>query len=184
VDEAWNVLYVSLDANSRDAAERVLQLTMQAKEHGVKKTELTVCRHQSIFFLFGNALCVTFQALKTLFRNVDWPALLNKLLTSAIPQIYWAGYDSLVLISAHYLAKWSVIVSQYPLTYLFPRRWLDIKGQKVVDFWQAAMRAVISSVVFRPGISQVCILAQFAVWTSTDHVISPERNPMEAPLCL
>jgi len=45
IDEAWNVLYASWDANSRDAAERVLQLTMQAKEHGVKKTELIVRRH-------------------------------------------------------------------------------------------------------------------------------------------
>ncbi len=52
VGEAWNVLCASLDANSRDAAERVLRLTMQAKEHGVKKTEIIVCRHQFKFFLF------------------------------------------------------------------------------------------------------------------------------------
>ncbi|KAF8973686.1 hypothetical protein BDZ97DRAFT_1648315 [Flammula alnicola] len=70
------------------------------------------------------------------------------------PQIYWAGYDSLVLISAHVVAKWSVVVSEDPLINVFPRRWLDIRGIKVADFWQAALRAVMGLVVFRPGISQ------------------------------
>jgi len=77
------------------------------------------------------------------------------MLAADIPQIHWAGYESLVLISARHVAKWSVTVSQTPLVNLFPRRWLDIRGQKVADFWQAAVRAVMSCVIFRPGISQV-----------------------------
>jgi hypothetical protein len=83
--------------------------------------------------------------------------VLNRLLEADIPQVYWVGYKSLVLISAHHIGKWSVAVSQKPLVYVFPRRWTDIKGQKIVDFWQAAVRAVISTIIFRPGISQVRI---------------------------
>lgn len=79
----------------------------------------------------------------------------NQMAEADMPQIYWTGYDSLVLISAHVVAKWSVIVSEDPLTYMFPRRWLDIRGVKVPDFWQAALRAVMGLVVFRPGIPQV-----------------------------
>lgn len=72
-----------------------------------------------------------------------------------LPQIYWTGYESLVLISAHAVAKWSVLVSREPLINAFPRRWLDIRGVKVPDFWQAALRAVMGLIIFRPGISQV-----------------------------
>jgi transcription factor C subunit 3 len=38
---------------------------------------------------------------------------------------------------------------------MFPRRWLDIKGEKVPDIWQAAIRAVMGTIIFRPGILQV-----------------------------
>lgn len=43
LDEAWNVLWASLDAHSRDVAERILRVTAQAKEHGLKKTDVIVC---------------------------------------------------------------------------------------------------------------------------------------------
>lgn len=123
---------------------------------------------------------MTFQALTTF---VDLSSLLSKLLSSAIPQVYWVGYDSLVLISAQYIATWSVIVSQNPLTYLFPRRWLDIRGQKVNDYWQAAMRAVISLVVFRPGITQVSNFAP-PIRTLTDHVIFRAKSSGGSALCM
>lgn len=74
---------------------------------------------------------------------------------ASIPQVYWTGYESLVLVSAHFIAKWSVIVAKDPMYSLFPRRWLDIKGNKVPSFWHAALRSVMGSVIFRPGISQV-----------------------------
>lgn len=83
------------------------------------------------------------------------PAILNRMVAADIPQVFWTGYDSLVLVSAPYIAKWGVIVGQNPLVYVLPRRWLDISGHTVVDFWQAALRAVIGIVLFRPGIPQV-----------------------------
>ncbi|KDR85304.1 hypothetical protein GALMADRAFT_51568 [Galerina marginata CBS 339.88] len=71
-----------------------------------------------------------------------------------IPQLYWAGYDSLDLVSAQFVARWSVMVSRNPIIHVFPRRWLDIRGTKVAAFWQAALRAIMGLVVFRPGITQ------------------------------
>lgn len=83
------------------------------------------------------------------------PFLVDQLIEAEVPQVYWTGYDSLVLVSAYHVAKWSVVVSKTPLINEFPRRWLDIRGTKVEDFWQAALRAVMSLVVFRPGITHV-----------------------------
>lgn len=77
------------------------------------------------------------------------------MLTANIPLVYWVGYDEMRLISTQCAAKWAVVTQQDPLTRIFPRRWLDLKGQKIADFWQSALRAVMSTVVFRPGISQV-----------------------------
>jgi hypothetical protein len=74
---------------------------------------------------------------------------------ASIPQVYWTGYESLILVSAHFVAKWGVNITKDPISCLFPRRWLDIKGNKVPSFWHAALRSVMGSVIFRPGISQV-----------------------------
>lgn len=79
----------------------------------------------------------------------------NQMVEASIPQVYWTGYESLILVSAHFIAKWGVNVSKDPMSSLFPRRWLDIKGNKVSSFWHAALRSVMGSVIFRPGISQV-----------------------------
>ena len=79
----------------------------------------------------------------------------NQMTEASIPQLYWTGYESLILVSAHSIAKWGVTITKDPMSSLFPRRWLDIKGNKVPSFWHAALRSVMGSVIFRPGISQV-----------------------------
>lgn len=94
------------------------------------------------------------------------PKVVQRLVEADIPQLYWVGYDSLVLVSAHYVAKWGVIVSKSPLVYVFPRRWLDIRGVKVADFWQAALRAVMGLVIFRPGMTQVNIDCDSLIYAS------------------
>jgi len=47
---------------------------------------------------------------------------------------------------------------------------MDIKGQKVVDFWQVAVRAVMSTIIFRPGISQVRVYNHELSFV-TDHLV-------------
>ncbi|EDR15730.1 uncharacterized protein LACBIDRAFT_300961 [Laccaria bicolor S238N-H82] len=70
------------------------------------------------------------------------------------PLLYWVGYSSIVIVCARFVGKWSAMTSLQPVTKTFPRRWLDIVGLRVADFWQSALRAVMGLVIFRPGISQ------------------------------
>lgn len=47
-----------------------------------------------------------------------------------------------------------MVVSEEPRTRVFPRRWIDIRGDRIPNLWAAALRAVLGTLVFRPGISQ------------------------------
>ena len=96
--------------------------------------------------------------------------------------VFWAGYKNIVLVSAHFLGAWTVltklepardsqeehinqesqtspvdmeVVATKPLLTIFPRRWLDVNGRQIPELWEAACRAVIGIVVFRPGVNQV-----------------------------
>ncbi|KAA1468493.1 hypothetical protein DENSPDRAFT_833797 [Dentipellis sp. KUC8613] len=80
--------------------------------------------------------------------------VIEQLLDAPIPLIHFCGYSSLVMVSASFIQPWTIVVSSDPLIRVFPRRWLDISGSKMNDIWEAAMRAVVGTVVFRPGISQ------------------------------
>lgn len=69
--------------------------------------------------------------------------------------MYWVGYSkTLYLVSASHIASWTVQVAADLTTRVFPRRWLDINGDRVVEVWESALRAVVGTVLFRPGISQ------------------------------
>ncbi|KAF8640756.1 hypothetical protein AX17_000406 [Amanita inopinata Kibby_2008] len=78
----------------------------------------------------------------------------RRLTDAPVPILFWTGYTSIVLVHSVFLEKWSVVVSESPLTRSFPRRWYDIMGSKVSDYWEAAVRAVVGVVLFRPGITQ------------------------------
>lgn len=84
-----------------------------------------------------------------------------------VPLLYWMGYSVIALVSAHYISKWSIAVSDAPPINVLPRRWLDIQGIRVADYWRSALRAVMGLVVFRPGITQVSD-EQTSVWCLTD----------------
>ncbi|KXN81127.1 hypothetical protein AN958_06081 [Leucoagaricus sp. SymC.cos] len=75
-------------------------------------------------------------------------------MTTTVPLVYWTGYNSLVLVSAPFIKYWSTKISDTPLQRIFPRRWLDTEGRRIREFWEAALRAVLGLVIFRPGISQ------------------------------
>ncbi|KAL1737684.1 hypothetical protein HDZ31DRAFT_51942 [Schizophyllum fasciatum] len=70
------------------------------------------------------------------------------------PALFWVEYTPSKLVSSSFLAEWTVVTSVGPVQKVFPRRWLDIRGMKMMDLWEAALRAVIGVVLFRPGISQ------------------------------
>ncbi|KIM47907.1 hypothetical protein M413DRAFT_439604 [Hebeloma cylindrosporum] len=133
LDEAWATFSDTLDPENRNDAIWILDTVRQTKEVGVRKSDLLASAGP---------------------RASRVPFLINQLIEAEVPQLYWTGYDSLVLTTAQHVAKWSVVVSKSPLINEFPRRWLDIKGTKIADFWQAALRAVMGLVIFRPGITQ------------------------------
>lgn len=86
-------------------------------------------------------------------------ALLRSLSSLPVPLLYVVGYSSTVLISAAHLDAWTVTLGgeseTSPVVKIFPRRWLDIAGNRVREVWDAAVRSVVALVHSRPGISQV-----------------------------
>ncbi|KAF8167796.1 hypothetical protein B0H34DRAFT_644725 [Crassisporium funariophilum] len=132
--DAWSAFSAVLTRDEFDDAQRILDAVRRGGDNGVKKADLLHSADPS---------------------TPRKSMIINQMIEEAIPQVYWAGYESLILVSAQHIAKWSVIVSKDPVLRIFPRRWLDIKGMKVVDFWQAALRAVMGTIVFRPGVTQV-----------------------------
>lgn len=149
LDEARKLFLDTLNPSLRDTAREILTAIDQSKEQGIKKSSVIVRSLRILISSFSNR-CSHQNSLAS--STTD---LLHKLLVADIPQAYWVGYEALVLVSAHFITKWGVAISQKPLVYIFPRRWMDAKGRKVSEFWQAAIRAVMGTVIFRPGISQV-----------------------------
>ncbi|KAJ7124739.1 hypothetical protein C8R43DRAFT_32196 [Mycena crocata] len=68
--------------------------------------------------------------------------------------MFWAGYSSLVLVGSVFLRTWTVQISTEPVTRIFPRRWIDLSGAKVMDLWDSATRAVMGVLVFHPGVTK------------------------------
>ncbi|KAH9912240.1 uncharacterized protein BXZ73DRAFT_107525 [Epithele typhae] len=110
-------------------------------------------------------------------------AVARRLTDGEVPLAHWTGYITPVLVSAMHLREWTVVVTgrnaaaddadgshthvegtdddagtaaraNARKSMLFPRRWLDIRGWKLTEVWDAALRAVLALVLLRPGISQ------------------------------
>lgn len=128
--EEWTSIKESLHPQEIEVATQILTMVQDAKEHGVTKSRLRGL------------------------SNGQHLSVVKKLTESSVPLLFWAGYSTLVLVSSAYLKNWSVLVSESPPIRHFPRRWLDISGLKIVDFWETALRAVLGVIIFRPGISQ------------------------------
>ncbi|KAH9486640.1 Transcription factor tau subunit sfc3 [Psilocybe cubensis] len=131
--DAWSIFRISLSQDDQETADWVLDIVSQRRESGIKKGDL--------ISLAGP-------------RDLRVAIVVNQMVEAEIPLIHWMGYDSLVLVSAQYLRKWTVVVSEEPFVNALPRRWLDIRGNRVADFWQSGLRAVMGLIVFRPGITQ------------------------------
>jgi transcription factor C subunit 3 len=87
--------------------------------------------------------------------NTNLLDVVQELMKRTVPLIYWVGYASLSLVSALFVKSWSIKISESPVVRIFPRRWLDTQGRQVVEYWQAALKAVLGLIIFRPGISEV-----------------------------
>ncbi|KAK2461682.1 hypothetical protein APHAL10511_006145 [Amanita phalloides] len=133
LEDEWTSIYSSFDEEEKGVAQRILDIVREAGAKGISKSRLRDLIHLADHRLFNTV---------------------HHLIDAAIPIIFWTGYDTTVLAHSIYLSKWTVIVSDDPLTRLHPRRWYDIEGYRIPAYWEAALRCVMGLVIFRPGITQ------------------------------
>jgi transcription factor C subunit 3 len=131
---------------------KVLAAVHNAGRDGITPQVLRVSP-KSIIYNLLDWLCA-FQTVAQI-QKIDLISVIEELARTTVPWVYWTGYASLVLVSAPFIKYWSVKLSENPLRQIFPRRWLDTDGCKIREFWQAALKAVLGLVIFRPGISHV-----------------------------
>lgn len=83
--------------------------------------------------------------------------VIDRFTSATIPLAFWTGYTRIVLVSSKFLDAWTVPIprAEGMLIRVFPRRWLDIHGRELVDILEAAHKAVMSIVLFKPGVTQV-----------------------------
>ncbi|KAL4080394.1 hypothetical protein V8B97DRAFT_1863880 [Scleroderma yunnanense] len=80
--------------------------------------------------------------------------LVQRMTSLSPPVLFWTGYVTPVLVASENCIPWTAIVSDHPITFVLPRRWLGVRGSRLNDFWMAALRAIVGTVILRPGIPQ------------------------------
>ncbi|KAL0572575.1 hypothetical protein V5O48_009395 [Marasmius crinis-equi] len=132
LEDSWTIRRERFDEAEFLIVQIVLWLVDQAGEGGVTKEDLVVNTKVTLDKLMP---------------------VIAKLVSEPFPALYWVGYTQQLLVAPAYLAKWTVVVNETPLMRVLPRRWMTTSGYKNMDIWDAGLRAVVGSVIFRPGIS-------------------------------
>ncbi|KAI0823034.1 hypothetical protein BC628DRAFT_1365542 [Trametes gibbosa] len=143
--EAEQSLLLELDEDERVAAERILATLRDAGSVGVVKRQL-----------LAHLEAVPAATVKHVIQRIT---------DAPVPLAHWTGYTAVVLVGAAHITPWAVVVPVSENTearavpsvkqmMIFPRRWLDIRGRKLREVWDAALRAVVGLVLLRPGISE------------------------------
>ncbi|KAJ7042665.1 hypothetical protein C8F04DRAFT_1390618 [Mycena alexandri] len=133
LEEEWGTLYASIGSKDRDQFQLILDTVTESGAKGITTRDLLT---------------------KTKLPNDAVVAAVRQITECAVPPIFWAGYSALVLVASSYLRAWTVQISAEPMARIFPRRWIDMTGAKVMDLWDAATRAVMGVLVFHPGVTQ------------------------------
>jgi len=135
LEDEWVSFNDSITPEERELAMHVLTVVRQGAEHGVTKSHLRANTSAGV-------------------TNRQLFSVVKRMMEPPVPMLFWTGYSSLVLVSSAYIKRWTVLVSESPATRIFPRRWFDISGVIIEDFWEAALKAVMGVIIFRPGVSQ------------------------------
>ncbi|KAJ8462329.1 hypothetical protein ONZ51_g10973 [Trametes cubensis] len=137
-----------------DEAEALLLRELNQEERSVAGKILTVLREAGPAGLTKQTLLVHLDP----FPHRAARSVVQRMSEAAVPLAYWTGYAAIVLVSAAHIRPWAVAVpdaeNAEAKSLVLPRRWLDIYGRKLLDVWEAAMRAVVGAILLRPGISQ------------------------------
>ncbi|KAJ7593112.1 hypothetical protein C8J56DRAFT_1013301 [Mycena floridula] len=135
LDEQWGLTCAEFTEETITIAQRLLWLVGQSREKGVSKQTIV------------DELKLSIETLNP---------IIGRMTDAPIPLLRWMGYSCpLSLVSASHIRNWTVSVSEEPMARIFPRRWFDISGSQITDVWEAALRAVVGAIVFRPGINQL-----------------------------
>lgn len=134
LEDEWNVSILSEEEN--DLSRRIVDVVREAGADGLTKLQLRELK---------DSLNLT---------EIELFGIVHRLTDAPTPFLFWTGYNNIVIVHSTFLARWTVVVSDDPLTRSHPRRWYDINGCRVPGYWQAALRAVMGVVIFRPGITQ------------------------------
>ncbi|KAJ4476656.1 hypothetical protein J3R30DRAFT_3292589 [Lentinula aciculospora] len=161
LDELWRIHSTDLSPEELNTAQLILWLVGQAGAKGLSKQEL-----------ISNSQMAPEEVL----------SVVSKMTGELRPFLHWVGYNSSLLVSSAHAGSWTVALSDSPLIKVFPRRWLDIFGKKVIDVWEAALRAVVGAIVFRPGISQVCGAGAVQMLISNTSILV--RTSMALEVCV
>lgn len=133
LDEQWASVSQTFSAEEMAVAHAILSIVGQAGGQGSSKIALAENTKTSVEALLP---------------------VIQRLVEPPLPLLYWVGYSSVYLVSAAHIKTWTVTLPSEILLNVFPRRWIDISGTKLAEVWEAALRAAVGMIVFRPGISQ------------------------------
>ncbi|VDB93398.1 unnamed protein product [Peniophora sp. CBMAI 1063] len=106
--------------------------------------------------------------------------ILELLLDATMPPVFNVGYSLQFLVAARYIRPWTATVSLEPLSRVLPRRWLDIGGRRIPDVYEGAQRAVMSTILLRPGISQAEICWRMKLLYDAQEVLEVLRTLHDA----
>ncbi|EMD41647.1 hypothetical protein CERSUDRAFT_110223 [Gelatoporia subvermispora B] len=136
IRQAASKLVSACDGDEEMAARRLLHVLEETGPEGLTKAQI---------------LALTDANDKNIAR-----AVVTRMVNYFPPVAFWTGYSSVVLVSSYHLKDWTVSVpeTENSKILIFPRRWLDIFGRKIIDVWEAALKAVIAIIVLHPGVSQ------------------------------
>ncbi|KAF8589533.1 hypothetical protein K439DRAFT_1332462 [Ramaria rubella] len=86
--------------------------------------------------------------------SCDMQGVIQSFISAKPSLCHWVGYNYPVLVSRRHLGHWSISIPGPAPRLIFPRRWLNIKGERMHDVWNAGLRAVVGVLILRPGIPQ------------------------------
>jgi len=152
---AFHAWTLQSDTKEQDISRRVLDMLEEAGPAGLDISTLMVCAAFR-FVEWTNSIVKQANTLGSgCFETETVLSVLTSLMDNPIPLIVLVGHSRPLIVSARQSDAWTVAVREEPRTNVLPRRWLDVRGVKMREMWRAALRAVIGTIVFRPGISQV-----------------------------
>jgi len=97
---------------------------------------------------------------------MDCRIVAHKLWTGPVPVLFWTGYSRSRLVASTYLPHYTVRAFPVPQrgkerdnggssVAVFPRCWLDLRGEIINDTWVGLLRSILAIVLVQGRVPQV-----------------------------